>query len=76
MSIYLITYDLMAPGKDYNKLFDAIKKLGSWFHCLDSTWIVDKNRNEVLGCPLYGRQNPFLVCTAFFQWNRVAMMTE
>lgn len=40
MQSYLITYDLMKPGQDYQKLFAAIKALGLWWHCLDSTWIV------------------------------------
>lgn len=40
MNTYLITYDLMKPGQDYDDLHEAIKKLGTWWHCLDSTWIV------------------------------------
>jgi len=36
----LIGYDLNKPGKDYASLIEAIKKLGTWWHCLDSTWIV------------------------------------
>lgn len=37
---YLITYDLMAPGKDYNNLYAAIKKLGGYWHHFSSVWIV------------------------------------
>jgi hypothetical protein len=42
MSNYIIGYDLNRPRgqDDYPKLFDAIKQLGSWWHHLDSTWIV------------------------------------
>lgn len=40
MAAYIIGYDLMKPGKDYTKLFEAIKALGPWWHGLDSTWIV------------------------------------
>lgn len=40
MKSYLITYDLHSPGQDYSTLFDAIKKVGTWWHCLDSNWIV------------------------------------
>jgi hypothetical protein len=38
----LIGYDLNRPRKadDYPKLIEAIKKLGTWWHHLDSTWIV------------------------------------
>lgn len=40
MANYMIGYDLCKPGQNYEKLFEAIKNLGSWWHCLDSTWIV------------------------------------
>ena len=36
----LISYDLRRPGQDYSELFAAIKSIGNWWHCLDSTWIV------------------------------------
>ncbi len=40
--VLLITYDLNAPGKNYNNLYEEIKKLGAtWWHYLDSTWLVD-----------------------------------
>jgi hypothetical protein len=39
MPAYIICYDLI-KRKDYPELFKAIKALGSWWHCLDSTWIV------------------------------------
>ena len=39
--LYLITYDLKGKGHDdYNNLYEAIKKCGTWWHYLDSTWIV------------------------------------
>lgn len=50
MNPYLITYDLNKPGQDYQKLFDAIKKLGIWWHCLDSNWIVKSNQTSVQIC--------------------------
>jgi hypothetical protein len=40
MSVILIGYDLRKPGQDYTPLFDEIKSLGEWWHCLDSTWMV------------------------------------
>lgn len=43
MNSYLIGYDLDKPGQDYKDLFEAIKALGSWWHCLDSTWIIKSN---------------------------------
>lgn len=38
--IYLITYDLKKPGRDYNTLYDTIKTAPSWWHYLESTWII------------------------------------
>lgn len=40
MKSYLITYDLMKPGQNYEKLFEAIKAIGSWCHPLESNWII------------------------------------
>lgn len=37
---HLITYDLMTPGKDYSRLYEAIKNLGPWAHCFGSVWFV------------------------------------
>lgn len=48
MSTYLITYDLSQPGRDYSGLYEAIKGVGStWWHCLESNWIVKTNSNAV-----------------------------
>lgn len=40
MATLLIGYDLNTPGKDYDSLITAIKELGSWWHHLDSTWLL------------------------------------
>jgi hypothetical protein len=40
MSALLISYDLNKPGQNYNELYEKIKELGTWWHYLDSTWIV------------------------------------
>jgi hypothetical protein len=40
MAAHLIGYDLNRPEHSYPKLIEGIKELGSWWHCLDSTWIV------------------------------------
>jgi len=45
MNKFVIGYDPVKPGQDYASLFQAIKSVGStWWHCLDSTWIVITNR--------------------------------
>ncbi len=40
MKTYLISYDLRQPGRDYKTLFSALKSYGSWWHWLESTWMV------------------------------------
>jgi hypothetical protein len=45
MKSILIGYDLNRPGQNYGSLFAAIKTLGgTWWHCLDSTWIIKSNK--------------------------------
>lgn len=39
--IYAINYDLKRPGQNYEKLYEAIKSCGVWWHYLGSTWLVD-----------------------------------
>lgn len=43
MNKYLITYDLKNRIKNYDSLYVAIKNLGTWWHYLDSTWIIKTN---------------------------------
>jgi hypothetical protein len=41
MKNYLISYDLVHPGRNYQSLFDAIKAIANgWCHCLESVWII------------------------------------
>ncbi|RNI20737.1 SinR family protein [Flexivirga caeni] len=40
MNTILIGYDLNRQGQDYDDLIASIKALGSWWHHLDSTWLV------------------------------------
>lgn len=43
MKTYLIGYDLIKMGQDYDSLIEEIKKFGTWWHGLNSTWIVKTN---------------------------------
>jgi hypothetical protein len=40
MSCYIITYDLMRPGKDYSSLIQAIKSYGTWGKITESCWAI------------------------------------
>jgi len=44
----LIGYDLNKTGKDYSGLIEKIKaSVETWWHCLDSTWIVKTNLSYI-----------------------------
>ncbi|PLX08371.1 MAG: SinR family protein [Marinilabiliales bacterium] len=45
---YLIGYDLNKTGQDYATLIEEIKKIGNWWHCLDSTFIVKSTSTAAL----------------------------
>ena len=45
MKTYLIGYDLNKSDKDYNSLIEKIKTYGTWWHNLDSTWIIKTNQS-------------------------------
>ncbi len=49
MSIHLISYDLVAPGRDYSSLIKKIKTADGWCHVLESTWLVktDKTASQI-----------------------------
>lgn len=40
MSSKIIEYDLCAPGKNYDELYDAIRSYGVWAHVTKSTWFI------------------------------------
>ena len=40
MKSKIITYDLCAPGRNYDDLYKAIKSYGTWAHITESTWFV------------------------------------
>lgn len=41
--ILLVSYDLKKPDRDYNPLYSLLKTAPSWWHYLESTWIIRTN---------------------------------
>ncbi len=39
-----INYDLRAPGRNYQPLYDYIKGYPSWCHLLESCWLIRTNK--------------------------------
>lgn len=40
MATYLVSYDLVKPGKNYDDLITALKTYPNWWHHLGSTWCI------------------------------------
>lgn len=53
MATYIVSYDLRAPDKDYEKLTEYLKSQSAWWHYLGSTWVIVSDltavqlRNEI-----------------------------
>ncbi|MDD5405692.1 MAG: hypothetical protein PHE73_01980 [Sulfurovaceae bacterium] len=45
MSVYCVSYDLNKSGQNYDNLYDELKKSSSWWHFLDSTWLIYTNES-------------------------------
>lgn len=40
MHSVIIEYDLRSPGRDYDRLYEAIKSYPAWAHITESTWFI------------------------------------
>ncbi len=40
MSCYIISYDLRAPGRNYDSLYEKLKSYTKWAKITESTWAV------------------------------------
>jgi len=50
MAVYIVGYDLNKPSQNYEGLIAAIKEYGTWWHHLDSTWIIETDRTALQLC--------------------------
>ncbi|MBI4207197.1 MAG: hypothetical protein HY527_19420 [Betaproteobacteria bacterium] len=73
--VLLITYDLKRPGQDYAELYAEIKKAGTWWHHLGSTWIIEttsspKHWYERLAPHIDGNDNLiiFEITSNYYGW--------
>jgi hypothetical protein len=39
-TVYMVSYDLRKPGQDYAGIYDALQSFPSWWHYLDTTWLI------------------------------------
>ncbi|MDR6142051.1 hypothetical protein QE375_001605 [Microbacterium foliorum] len=49
MTVFVVSYDLSAPGRNYDDLIKHLKAYGTYSHALESTWLIstDKNAGQV-----------------------------
>jgi len=40
MSAYIVSYDLVSPGQNYEALYKAIKSYGNHYHMMESVWLI------------------------------------
>lgn len=40
MKLLIVSYDLKIPGRNYEGVFSELKGALSWWHYLESTWII------------------------------------
>lgn len=45
MTNLIVSYDLMSPGQNYQRVAAAIQSLGPWAKLLESTWYVKTDLN-------------------------------
>lgn len=59
MKTYLIGYDLNRPrgANDYPNLFEELKGFGTWWHHLDSTWLV---RSSLSAAQIRDQLKPYI----------------
>lgn len=72
--LYLISYDLNAPGRQYQPLYDALHALNARA-ALDSSWVVEHNNNNTSCQQLFEHLRPhldtnddLLVCAVSAWW--------
>ena len=42
MSVFVVSYDLKAPGRNYDRLYEALKKF-AYARPLESFWLIESN---------------------------------
>lgn len=47
MTCYIVSYDLVQPGRNYDPLYEAIKSYSRWAHVHESVWAVVTNSSAV-----------------------------
>ncbi len=46
MARFMVGYDLDKPDQDYPDLIRKLKSYAAWWHCLDSTWLIQTAKSH------------------------------
>jgi len=72
MAVQLISYSLKKRGHDYNALYETITKLGKYWNCLDTVWMVKTDRScaeiQALLYPLIHEKDELVVVGLNGNW--------
>ncbi|MDO3334182.1 hypothetical protein [Mycobacteroides abscessus] len=52
MNMIMVSYDLNTPGQDYSDLNAKLKSYGTYWHHLDSFWLIGTNQTCVEVCDI------------------------
>lgn len=47
MATYLVSYDLIGPTRDYDKIAKHLKSYGTWCRVLESVWLIVSDKTPV-----------------------------
>lgn len=47
LSVFCVSYDLRAPGRNYEDLYNAIRAFGTWWHQTESVWLIASSKGTV-----------------------------
>lgn len=45
MAVYLVSYDLSSPKRNYNDLYKRLESYDEWAHIMQSTWCIETTRS-------------------------------
>ena len=60
MAMLMVGYDLNRPGQNYPELIEKLRSFGTFWHHLDSTWLVEA---ELTPMQLVTQLQPFIDST-------------
>ena len=45
--VFIVTYDLKKPDRDYEDLVKGLKSFGTWWHQTGSAWLIVTNKSTL-----------------------------